>query len=316
MQAAAKKSPTVSVIIPTYNGRNYVCQAIDSVLDQTYTDYEILVIDDGSDEDITPLLAKYGDRVQYFYKSNSGPADTRNFGLKRSKGKYISFLDHDDLWHPDKLKVQAEILDHNPDCSLVYCYPSLIDADGRKIPSERPSHFPSGRVFLDFLRRNRITTFSASLIRRDIFDVVGLLDDSPCVTICEDYDLWLRIADVSEVLFTPEDLVLYRVHPGNLVRNYDTNLNSHLYVLNKALAASATLKKLPGKEVAKIKREHLYNKLLQFAFVHYYKTGDSRKARDLFSKSLLAKPYDLKPVPYLILSCLPPVRELLRKLKG
>ena len=100
--------PTVSVVIPAYNAEEYIAETLDSVLSQNYSDYEILVIDDGSTDHTGEVLAHYGDRIHLFQKPNGGPASARNLGLKHARGRYIAFLDSDDLWHPEKLARQVE----------------------------------------------------------------------------------------------------------------------------------------------------------------------------------------------------------------
>ncbi|ADN78359.1 glycosyltransferase family 2 protein [Geobacter sulfurreducens] len=296
--------PTVSVIIPTYNGGKYICQTINSILSQEYLDYEILVVDDGSEEDMLAILSSFGDKIKYVHKKRSGPADTRNYGIRLSVGEYIAFLDHDDIWWPNKLKVQVDIMDSNPNCSLVYSYPELIDADGNKIINEPPSYFPSGNVFYDFIKYNRITTFSATLIRRSIFEQTGLLDDSPEVLTCDDYDLWLRIADISEVIYSPGRLVQYRIHPGNLVKNYDQNLKAHIYVLNKALNNSLSINTISISEVAKYKSCNMHKAYKYFASIYYW-NGDIIKAKELYAKAIKIKYNDIISVYYFILCHLP-----------
>jgi glycosyltransferase involved in cell wall biosynthesis len=308
--------PMISIIIPTYNGGKYICQTIESALNQTFTDVEILVIDDGSDESLSELLAQYSGRIQYIYKERSGPAASRNLGIKLSRGAYLAFLDHDDLWHPDKLKIQAGIMADNPQCALVYSYPVLIDAEGKKIPNEGPSHFPSGSVVLDFLLKNRITTFSAVLVRKSVFDLTGLLDESPEVMTCDDYDMWLRISDVSEVIFAQGDLVYYRIHSGNLVKSYDQNLRAHMCILEKFLKSSVRLKQLPATLVRAIVRENRYEKYCYFAFIYFYRQGGERQARKLFLEALRLKPYMLSLAAYLSICYLPTgFRNFSRKIK-
>ena len=103
--------PTVSVIIPFYAGADWLCEAVQSVLDQTYKDYEIIVVNDGSKEDDSEFVSKYGDKVRYIRKPNSGPGPTRNLGVQESQGKYLAFLDSDDIWLPDKLEKQIAYLE-------------------------------------------------------------------------------------------------------------------------------------------------------------------------------------------------------------
>lgn len=307
--------PLVSVIIPTYNGGRYIRSTVESALSQTLTDIEILVIDDGSEEDLSALLAPYADRIQYVYKDRSGPAATRNMGIRLSKGKYVALLDHDDLWHPDKLKVQVDILESRQNSMLAYCYPELIDADGHIIANERPSSLPDGDVVLDFLKRNWITTFSATLVRRSVFDDIGFLDESPMASTCDDYDMWLRIADVSNVAYTPGEWTYYRIHPGNLLKNYEQNLAAHMYVLEKFVRSSRRLRALPERRVARVVRRNKYDKYRHFAFIYYYGEG-AGDARKLFWKLLMLRPFVIVNWLHLIVASLPEGgRNFLRRLK-
>jgi glycosyltransferase involved in cell wall biosynthesis len=306
-------NPTVSVIVPTYNGERYLCQTIESALRQTMKDVETIVVDDGSDSDLTGCLAPYSGRIRYVRIERSGPAAARNAGIRHSRGKYIALLDHDDLWHPDNLRRQVEVLDQHPRCSLVYSYPTLIDENGSAIANEGPSYFPAGDVLLDFLHRNRITTFSATLIRSSILDSVGLLDESPEVTTCDDYDLWLRIAEMADVLFVPGEWVQYRIHPGNLLKNHAQNLRAREFVLTKALTGSARLHQMSRRTVMQITKENRYDSLRRFAYIFYYQTDGVRQARALFWKALVLKPHVLRDVPFLLACYLP---KRLRSLAG
>ena len=112
--------PTISVIIHTYNNEKFIGETIESVLSQTYKDYEIIVIDDGSTDNTRAALLPYMDKIRYHYKENGGIASAKNAGIKLSKAKFIAFFDHDDLWVPDKLKMQMEYFNKNPQAGLVY----------------------------------------------------------------------------------------------------------------------------------------------------------------------------------------------------
>jgi GT2 family glycosyltransferase len=169
---------------------------------------------------------------------------------------------------------------------------------------------------MDFLYRSWITTFSCTLIRRSAFDKVGLLDERREVMCCDDYDLWLRIAETSKILFGSDDFVYYRMHAGNLIKNYDQYLAAHLFVLGKALANSASLTGVPKSEIRATIQKNLYRKYRYFAFIHYYKTGDIKKARHLFWRAISLKPYMLNNAPYLLICCLPAnLRVFLKKIK-
>jgi len=308
--------PTVSVIIPTYNGGRYLGATLDSVFNQTLKDLEVIVVDDGSTEDLQGVLRPYAMRLWYVYSQNRGPAAARNLGFKLSHGKYVAFLDHDDLWSLTNLEDKVRILERNPRCGMVYSYPDLIDAHGGIISHEHPSFHPSGWVFEDFLKRNRISTFSATLIRREVIEEVGLLDERRALMTCDDYDLWLKIADVAEVHFSPEQDVYYRVHPDNLVNNMDQNLQAHMIVFQEALKNRHSVQAIPVQELSHIIRQHCYEKYHAFANRYYYEKGDYRKACALWWRCLTLKPLELRSWIYFGICLLPRgLIEALRHIK-
>ena len=122
---------TVSIVIPTFNRRNYITIALDSVLAQTYTNYEIIIIDDGSSDNTKEVLTPYWDKIRYFYQDNRGIPATRNRGIREAKGDYIAFLDSDDYWLPEKLERQIDYFEKNPHCGMVATRCSSITPDGR-----------------------------------------------------------------------------------------------------------------------------------------------------------------------------------------
>ncbi len=306
--------PSVSIVIPTYNGSRYILQTIESVLQQTYRDYEIIVVDDGSNEDIKSLLKPFADKISYIRIENSGPAAARNKGIQVSKGEFLALLDHDDIWKPGNLQEKVDFLQRNPGSAMVYSYPELMDSEGNALHQEYPSVFPNGSVFEDLLLRNWITTFSCTLIRRSIFNRVGLLDERREIMSCDDYDMWLRIADVSSIVFSPDRQVRYRVHDTSLIKNYDISLKSTLAVFAKALNECNSASKLSDKKRASIIKQHLYNKYSGYATKFYYDRRDYTKARSLFRQCISLKPYILKNWKYFLICILPP--SLIEKLRS
>ena len=187
--------PKVSVIIPTYNREKFVARAIQSVLDQTYQDYEIIVIDDGSKDNTKDALKPFDHKIRYFFQENSGISRARNRGIQESVGEYIAFLDSDDRWIPEKLAIQVEILDQNKNVGIVYSKMIILDEQGNPCgfkPEEK-----TGKNFLELMEIRGDIATSTVITRKECFEKVGKFDlDLPPM---EDFDMWLRIAKFYEV---------------------------------------------------------------------------------------------------------------------
>lgn len=186
--------PRVSVIIATFNGSLYIADAVDSVLKQTFPDYEIIVVDDGS-TDVTPeILARYGSKLRIIRQQNRGGVAARNRGYRAAKGSYIVLLDHDDRLLPDHLALLSSYLDAHPEFGVAYGDTHLINSQGRRIRLLSRTHPPaSGWVFDDLVYRNRISV-NAAMVRRDCVDEVGGLHVEG-INYIADWDLWVRLAE-------------------------------------------------------------------------------------------------------------------------
>src|SRR4030042_1812239 len=172
--------PKVSVIIPTYNRAHFILEAIQSVLAQTYADYEIIVVDDGSTDNTKDVLRTYGDKLKYFYQNNRGPAAARNLAISKSEGEYIAFLDSDDVWMPNRLEVQVPVLDDNPDLAFICSDARVVDSRGREINIWRKAK-NNNKTFESLREENFISTLTV-LMRRACFNAVGGFDETlPCV---------------------------------------------------------------------------------------------------------------------------------------
>lgn len=210
--------PKVSVIIPTYNCGQYICQAVDSVLAQTYRDFELVVVDDGSTDNTRELLMQFGKNLRYIYQENKGMTAARNTGIKNSSGEYIAFLDSDDIWLPNKLERQVKLLDEAPEVGLVYCWHYYIDEQGNRCKfwnNEVGRSFESGsRLFEKLIERNVISGGgSTPVIRRECLAKSGMFDEA--LSYCGDWDLWLRISMDYIIAVIPEPLGCYRVLDEN-----------------------------------------------------------------------------------------------------
>jgi glycosyltransferase involved in cell wall biosynthesis len=295
--------PSVSVIIPTYNGGKYILDAVNSVLRQTHAPLEIIVVDDGSREDILQVLSPVSRHITYIRQDNAGPAAARNRGIRAAKGEFIAFLDDDDLWHPTKLEAQMRRMHGAPDCGLVYSYPILIDENGSIIFNELPRTCPSGYVYYDFLRQNRINTSSTVLLRASVLDRVGFFDEN--LYVCEDYDLWLRISRDHKVIFCSEAVIFYRQSTTGVSKNNYNHLNGCLYVMNKTVEQLIKGSQHFDKKSIDAMNENLRNTFRTFAYKVYYGNGDRIGARHLLAAALRRGPRNFKDIVYLMLFSLP-----------
>ena len=211
-------APLVSVIIPTYNRRKMLQEAITSVLIQTYTHLELLVVDDGSNDGTEAMVKAYTDpRITYIFQPHQGVSRARNRGILTAQGTYIAFLDSDDLWLPDKLARQLTLLQHEPEIPLVHTEEIWV-RNGRRVNPQKKHQKAGGEIFDKALPRCIISP-SAALIRRELFAEIGLFDEA--LPACEDYDLWLRVTARYPVAFLPEPLIIKRGgHNDQLSRCY------------------------------------------------------------------------------------------------
>jgi len=196
----------VSVIIPTFNRADFVMQAIDSVLVQTYPHREIIVVDDGSTDHTAQALSAYGGKISCVATRHRGPSAARNAGLRAAHGTHIAFLDSDDLWLPEKLQRQVAFCRDKPAASLCQTA-ELWLRNGMPLPQKKKHRKHSGWIFERCLPLC-IVSPSAVLIPRAIFEQVGCFDES--MPACEDYDLWLRIAAHYPIYLLDEPLVVKR----------------------------------------------------------------------------------------------------------
>jgi glycosyltransferase involved in cell wall biosynthesis len=211
-------NPKVSVVVPTYNRKDLLSETIESVLRQTYKDYEILVVDDGSDDGTAEMIqAKFDQAVRYLRLPHRGlPACPRNAGIQAARGEWVAFLDSDDLWLPHKLEKQMAAIERNPSAVLDYGLAEIFD-DAGSYGTTSPSRVcRSGMVFEPLLFTNFIP-LSTVLVQKEIIQQAGLFDTRVEFRATEDYDLWLRIAYGHPVHFSSDVLVRYRVHPENIL---------------------------------------------------------------------------------------------------
>lgn len=212
--------PEVSVVIATYNCARFLPEAIESALAQTWTDREIVVVDDGSTDDTTEVMANYRHlpEVRYFRQPHRGHARTKNFGVAQSRGRWLAFLDADDIWLPEKLALQLELAQSSSwEPGVVFTRRLVVNAQGQAI--DLPEIPPvRGQVLSELLLENFVC-FSSAMVHREVWDAVGSFDDALVFPI--DYQLWLRIAVGHTFDFVDQPLVKYRVSGTGMSQQID-----------------------------------------------------------------------------------------------
>lgn len=205
-----------SVVIASYDYGLYIRESIDSVLSQTYDDYEIIIVDDGSKDNTKEIVSTYSSdtRIKYYYQENAGQPKAKNRGICESRGEFIAFLDADDIWMPSKLEEQLALF-ADPEVGVVYSRRQWIDPNGVEI-SGNERMLQRGMI-LDYIFVDNFVCFSSSVIRRSFLEMVGYFDESLPMGI--DYDLWIRLASVCKFDFVDVALVKYRTGHSNLSKN-------------------------------------------------------------------------------------------------
>ena len=225
--------PTVSVVIVTYNKADTLAAAIDSVLRQSYRDVEVLVIDDGSTDHTAACVERYGDRVRYFPKANGGTGSARNLGIVNARGRFIAFLDGDDLWLPNKLEVQLAVFEREPRVLAVQCSAYCVDNALRVFEARRCD--PRRDTLMNFLLFRNLPAFSSAVVvRRECFERIGGFGTD--LVILSDWDMVCRIAHAGILRSTPEFLVLYRHYSNNQSRNVEIHIESGARSLTRFFA--------------------------------------------------------------------------------
>jgi glycosyltransferase involved in cell wall biosynthesis len=215
-------TPTVSVIVAAYNYGRFLAAALESVLAQTFADFEVIVVNDGSTDDTSEVVIPYltDPRVRYYRTDHLGQPGAKNLGIRFARTSLVAFLDADDLWLPRKLEKQMAVLRADPGLGVVYARRLLIDEQGRQLEYEQPG-LHRGHV-LEAIFQSNFICFSSALVRRTVFEEVGHFDEDLALAI--DYDLWLRAALAYRFDYVDEPLVKYRTGHANLSSRLEERL--------------------------------------------------------------------------------------------
>lgn len=255
----------VSVVIPNYNYAHYLSEAIDSVLAQTYSDIEIIVVDDGSRDSSRDVMVAYGERITAIFQQNQGVSAARNNGAAAGSGQYIAFLDADDAWLPTKIEKQISRSTADPSLGLVHVGVDEVDADGNLLLKRLEGS--DGEALEDLLmlgRKGVLGGGSGLMVPRKIFDEIGGFD--PRLSTSADYDFFVQVASRYKVGFVSEILLKYRIHGSNMHGNVKVMEHDMMIAFEKAFADARP-------EITALKRK-AYGNLHQTLAGSYFVAGN------------------------------------------
>lgn len=301
-------TPLVSVIMPAYNAQAFLAQAVKSVLEQTYSHLELLVIDDGSTDGTAQHPALQDMRIRVLRQENAGPAAARNLGLTHARGELIAFIDADDLWLPGKLTAQVAYLQAHPDAQIVFGSFQRWEPDANGCFSTPPlapppaagpmslAH-PSGWIYPDLLLDSVVHIITA-VVRKPVFDIVGNFDTH--LPTGEDYDFWLRAARRFQMDQLSQLLACYRIHPHSLTKAPRPE-NNEYRVLKRALEIWGSAGP-DGRCVDATALQHrLFGICFGHAYLHFW-TGSHHQAHKAFGQALRHSFWHPKAWGYWLLS--------------
>jgi len=224
--------PLISVVIPVYNGEKTIAETIESVLNQSFSDFELIVINDGSQDSTLDILASIQDpRIKIFSYPNAGLSASRNRGISQASGEFIAFLDADDLWTPDKLEAQLTALQENPNAAVAYSWTDFIDETSQFL-ADGSHRTANGDVYADLLLFNVLENGSNPLIRMQALINIGNFDESLLAS--EDWDMYLRLAARYHFICVSFPQILYRVSTNSMSSNASRVEAASLRVLERA----------------------------------------------------------------------------------
>lgn len=300
--------PLVSVIMPAYNARPYIAEAIRSVMDQDYPNIELIVVDDGSVDGSADYAESLGARLRVIRQANAGVAAARNKGLAEAKGELIAFLDADDVWLPAKISAQVEYLRQHPETAVVYgiflrwhakadgsfdAPPAPVVKDPHKVLVARHS----GWIYTELLFDNIVHVITA-MIRREVVEKLGGFDES--LPTGEDYDFWLRMSRHFRADKLNRVLAYYRVHASSITK-VPRAANNEYEVLKRILDQHG----LVGPDGSAVEEGRMKDRLTQLCFSHgyfHFWSGDPRFASKAFGEALRYSGFNPKRSIYFVLA--------------
>ena len=290
-------TPLVSVIMPCYNGEAYLSESIDSVLNQDFTDFELIVVDDGSTDNSIATLRSYGSKIRIVNQDHTGVSAARNTGISMAKGEFIAFLDCDDYWAPNFLSDMVTDM-NDPGIVLTYCgWQSVGVKEGQPFI---PPDYETPEKLEHLLRFACLWPIHAVLVRRDILPKPVVFN--PDYPACEDYDLWLRIAAFNRIRLVPKVLAFYRKHDkGQATDNQATVAHYNLLVKRRFIDEYPSV--CQGVSLAQL-RNFCTECFIKRGYDCLWK-GELRSAHRIFRSALRLRLVSIKDLKYALPTLLP-----------
>jgi glycosyltransferase involved in cell wall biosynthesis len=288
----SSKSPAVSVIVATFNRALFLPETIDSILMQSFQDFELIVVDDGSTDNTREIVDRYGPRLQYLYQENRGPSAARNLGVKHARAPWIAFQDSDDLSLANHLESLYRYTREFPDCGMVFGNGRYIGAPEHDrdtiIPAKKSRRLAEKGVRLADLFTKSIVRLQASLIARKVYDAIGGHDETLWISM--DLDLAFRIFMNAPVGYLDQSLFAYRKHEGNIGRDQERRLTENIRVIEKLLRDYPQAYNLLGRTAVTRRLAYRYYRLAKGR----WRRGDPTAARHAIDEAISLRPFHLK----------------------
>jgi glycosyltransferase involved in cell wall biosynthesis len=276
------KYPRVSILIPCYNHAHYLGDAIRSVLSQTYSDFEVIVIDDGSSDNTRQVAESFGDRIRYIYQENAGLSAARNTGIQVAQGDLIALLDADDMYESEFLKTITSYFDNNEDIDAIYCGFQFVDGINKPLPQPGDTVYPSDKLYQVLLKGNFFVPASM-VAHKYCYETEGLFDKS--LSGVADWEMWLRITKKYKVLGIRERLVRYRIVIQSMSSNPDLMLSDRLSVIRKHIGKDLSTFMTWDKD-----EREAYARVYLAGTVEYLQVHNFEKAYECFKQMILIMP--------------------------
>lgn len=296
MISSIPEHPKVAIITACYNSRQFIRESIDAVLAQTYPHFELVLIDDGPKDTIEDIAEGYhSDKITYFLKENGGPSHARNYGVERTQSDLIAFMDHDDVWYPDKLEAQINAMRQHGAVWSATGSQRKDHQTGQVIEDHQYEDF-FGNVFDRVLTDKYLWSFSSVMVTRDIFEQVGMFNSN--IWFMDDRDLYLRIGLDHPIVYLARVLVMNKYYGGSVgsAMSMNRKLDIHETLINNARRYK------PDLDQAVIDRS--FQMVYRTGVIEYTRANDFQNMRRMIAK-LTFDPSDKEILPYRLMALLP-----------